>query len=99
MGDDLRNADLVMLNDVLEHVRDDFLLLSRVMAELRPGAICLLTVPADMALWSPHDVAFGHYRRYDRAGSRACGAVCRSAYGWSRTSTHGCIRSFAACGR
>ena len=35
--------------------------------EVDTGAHLLLTVPADRTLWSPHDVSFGHYRRYDRA--------------------------------
>lgn len=64
--DALRTASVVTLNDVLEHVRDDFLLFSRIFAELSPGAICVITVPADPALWSGHDVSFGHYRRYVR---------------------------------
>ncbi len=57
-------ARLFLLTDVLEHVPDDFVLLSELLAAASPGALFLLTVPADMALWSPHDVSFGHYRRY-----------------------------------
>jgi len=62
--DEIRGADLVMLNDVLEHVDDDFALLGDLVAAMRPGAHPLLTVPADRRLWSEHDVSFGHYRRY-----------------------------------
>jgi SAM-dependent methyltransferase len=62
----LRDARLVLLADVLEHVPDDFALLSRLVAAVRPGTLFLMTVPADMALWSRHDVSHGHYRRYDR---------------------------------
>jgi SAM-dependent methyltransferase len=58
-------ADLVMLNDVMEHVADDYQLLESLVRAAKPGCYFLITVPADMALWSPHDVAFGHYRRYD----------------------------------
>jgi SAM-dependent methyltransferase len=65
LGEEFARADLVMLNDVLEHVPDDFELLSSLLAAARPGTHFLITVPADMALWSPHDVSFGHYRRYD----------------------------------
>jgi SAM-dependent methyltransferase len=65
LGDLMRKADVVMLNDVLEHVGDDFLLLSRLIAEMKEGAKCLVTVPANLALWSGHDESFGHYRRYD----------------------------------
>lgn len=65
LGARFAEADLVMLNDVMEHVPDDFSLLSSLVTAAKPGALFLITVPADMALWSPHDVAFGHYRRYD----------------------------------
>ena len=65
VADVLPQADLVMMMDVLEHVPDDFELLSNVMARAKVGAKFLLTVPAELALWSPHDESFGHYRRYD----------------------------------
>lgn len=59
--------DLLICLDVLEHVADD----RRALAELRrvssPGSFLIATVPAYPALWSPHDVAAGHLRRY-RAG-------------------------------
>jgi SAM-dependent methyltransferase len=64
-------ADAVLLLDVLEHAREDRDLLARVVAGARPGAHLLLTVPADMALWSAHDESLGHFRRYDRAGLAA----------------------------
>ena len=33
---------------------------------LRPGGTALISVPADMALWSAHDEAVSHVRRYSR---------------------------------
>jgi SAM-dependent methyltransferase len=60
-----KEASLFLVMDVLEHVPDDFLLLSEILSVARPGAYVLITVPADMALWSKHDESFGHYRRYD----------------------------------
>ncbi len=63
----LEAAQLIMLNDVLEHVADDFRMLSELLSRATPGAHFLLTVPADMALWSQHDQSFGHYRRYSQA--------------------------------
>ena len=60
-------ARLVLLTDVLEHVVDDFALLSQLLAAAQPGTYFMLTVPANLALWSGHDQAFGHYRRYDLA--------------------------------
>ena len=66
LGDWCTRANLFLLTDVLEHVADDFYLFSELAAAARPGAIFLVTVPADMALWSRHDETHGHYRRYDR---------------------------------
>ncbi|MCA9100446.1 MAG: class I SAM-dependent methyltransferase [Planctomycetales bacterium] len=65
LGDVIRNVDVMLLTDVLEHVPDDFRLLSELLAALPVGAYLVATVPANEALWSPHDEAFGHYRRYD----------------------------------
>lgn len=59
-------ADLFLLTDVLEHVCDDFLLFSRLLAVARPGAHFVVTVPADMWLWGLHDESHGHFRRYNR---------------------------------
>lgn len=70
LGDDARRADLFLMMDVLEHIEDDFLALSSLLAASRPGALFYLTVPANMALWTQHDVSFGHYRRYDPARLR-----------------------------
>jgi SAM-dependent methyltransferase len=65
LGEAAQRANMVLLMDVLEHVSDDFHLLSSVVAELAPGAHVLLTVPADPELWSGHDEVHGHYRRYE----------------------------------
>lgn len=59
-------AQAFLLMDVLEHVQDDFAFLSELLAAAQPGAYFLITVPADLRLWSEHDQSFGHYRRYDR---------------------------------
>jgi SAM-dependent methyltransferase len=59
-------ADLVLLTDVLEHTPDDHLFLSTLLTRLRTGARVIVTVPAHRHLWSSHDVALEHYRRYDR---------------------------------
>ncbi len=64
LGPEAGDASMFLLMDVLEHVADDFALLSQLLAAASPGDFFLVTVPADMALWSPHDVTFGHYRRY-----------------------------------
>ena len=59
-------ANMVLLTDVLEHFADDAGMLARLIKIARPGTYFLLAVPADPVLWSHHDEAHGHYRRYDR---------------------------------
>ena len=61
----LGEASLVMMMDVIEHVSDDFAMFSSVAAETKPGTHFLITVPAEDALWSKHDEASLHYRRYE----------------------------------
>lgn len=61
----LSKADCVLVLDVLEHVADDFEFASELLRAMKPGAFLIITVPADLSLWSPHDVYLDHYRRYD----------------------------------
>jgi SAM-dependent methyltransferase len=60
--------DLLVAFDVLEHIDEDHLAAAEMFRVLRPGGTALVAVPADMALWSAHDVASGHFRRYTRTG-------------------------------
>lgn len=60
------SIDCVVALDVIEHVADDGAVLREIARVLRPGGCFLLTVPASMALWRYHDVAYGHFRRYRR---------------------------------
>jgi SAM-dependent methyltransferase len=63
--------DLVIAFDVLEHIDDDRRAASEIFRVLRPGGTALIAVPCDMALWSAHDEASGHVRRYTRDGLTA----------------------------
>lgn len=54
--------------DVLEHVFDDSIALQEICRVLKPDGNLLIAVPEDMNLWSQHDVAVGHFRRYSREG-------------------------------
>ncbi|MEO5826053.1 MAG: class I SAM-dependent methyltransferase [Gemmatimonadales bacterium] len=60
----LAGGGIALLTDVLEHVDDDRALLADAISAVPSGGHLVLTVPADPALWSSHDVAFGHRRRY-----------------------------------
>jgi SAM-dependent methyltransferase len=65
------SLDLVVAFDILEHFEEDHLAGAEIRRVLRPGGTALIAVPCDMRLWSAHDVAVGHVRRYDRAGLAA----------------------------
>jgi len=61
-----RSLDLVVAFDVLEHLQDDKAAAANVSDVLKPGGHFLVAVPADPKLWSAHDVAVDHVRRYTR---------------------------------
>jgi SAM-dependent methyltransferase len=64
--------DALLLLDVIEHVEDDQEFLSGLVSRrLRPGGTTLVSVPAWQALFSQHDVALSHHRRYSPAQMRS----------------------------
>lgn len=80
-----REFDLVCLLDVLEHIEDDEGALTRAGRLLNPSGRLLVTVPAYAWLWSTHDEAHHHRRRYTsgmlrRRARRAGLEVCRLGY-------------------
>lgn len=64
-------ADVVLALDVLEHLDDEAAALATARQALAEGGLLLVTVPAYQWLWSGHDVALGHYRRYTASRLRA----------------------------
>jgi SAM-dependent methyltransferase len=81
------SVDLVTAFDVLEHIEEDYLATAEMTRVLRPGGTALIAVPADMALWSSHDEAVSHVRRYDRTGLRDVivkgGLVIEELWSWN----------------
>jgi SAM-dependent methyltransferase len=57
---------LAVAYDVLEHIKEDDQVVAEIARVVRPGGRVLIAVPADPRLWSPHDEAIGHVRRYTR---------------------------------
>lgn len=66
-----RAYDLIALLDVLEHVDGDKAALESIAAKLAPGGRILVTVPAYQWMWSAHDLAHHHKRRYSKRALRA----------------------------
>ncbi len=64
------SVDVVVLLDVLEHVAEPAVVLSRVAEVLAPQGRIVLTVPAYPFLYGPWDESLGHYRRYTAAHLR-----------------------------
>ncbi len=58
--------DSCVLLNVMEHLADDAMVLSRLAAILSPGGTIVILVPAWPALYGPIDRNLGHYRRYTR---------------------------------
>jgi SAM-dependent methyltransferase len=64
--------------DVLEHLDDDVNVLKEMARVCRPGGHVIITVPAFSFLWSLHDVALHHRRRYTKW--QLLGKVSRLGY-------------------
>ena len=78
---------LVTAFDVLEHINEDYLAAAEIARVLQPGGTALIAVPCDMALWSAHDDAVGHLRRYSRAQLaglvQKAGLIMESMWSWN----------------
>jgi SAM-dependent methyltransferase len=58
------SVELICALDLLEHLDSDTLALGEFHRVLQPGGFLLVTVPAYRFLWSEHDEALLHRRRY-----------------------------------
>ena len=70
--------DLIALLDVLEHVADDRAALAAIRSRLKPGGKLLVTVPANPWMWTAHDAAHHHHRRYTK--SQLKGEMLRAGF-------------------
>lgn len=57
---------VVTAMDVLEHLEDDLQAARELYRVLRQDGVLVVAVPADPTLWSAHDEAVSHLRRYTR---------------------------------
>lgn len=63
---DNETVGAVIAMDVLEHVEEDVLALSEIHRVLKADGIFFITVPAFQFMWSKHDEAVKHVRRYSK---------------------------------
>jgi SAM-dependent methyltransferase len=64
-------VDAALSCDVFEHLDDDVAATRSLFEATRPGGVLVTTVPALPWLWSEHDIALQHRRRYTRKTLRA----------------------------
>jgi SAM-dependent methyltransferase len=67
--------DTIIYIDVLEHIDNDRAELTAASQLLNRGGNLIVLSPAYQFLYSSFDKAIGHYRRYNKAGLRAAGAI------------------------
>jgi len=58
--------DLIVVADVIEHIKEDKLVLNQLSNSLKKNGKLLLTAPAYQFLFSNKDVTLHHYRRYTK---------------------------------
>ena len=58
--------DLIGAFDVIEHIDDDVAAVAAIATKLKPGGKFVMTVPAHPWMWTAHDVANHHKRRYSK---------------------------------
>lgn len=79
--------DAILAFDALEHFSDDRLALREFYRVLKTRGRLFINVPALMMLWSPHDLAFHHIRRYSASEIKEklgdCGFVVSRISYWS----------------
>lgn len=59
--------DYVLLLDVIEHIEDDVSVLVEARRVLKPNGKVIITTPSLQFIWSEHDTAQGHFRRYSKS--------------------------------
>ena len=62
--------DVVIASDVLEHIENDSAALAQIARVLKPGGSMIISVPAHQWLFSYHDTALQHFRRYSKVTLR-----------------------------
>lgn len=61
-----KSFDIVVAFDVLEHIKEDNLVIKEIYRVLKQNGIFFFSVPAFQFMYSSHDKALNHYRRYSK---------------------------------
>ncbi len=82
------HPNLITCMDVIEHLKEDDLFLSRLFKILKPGGLLVISTAAHPFLYSSWDKKLGHYRRYSKSAlvaklTLAGFKITEAYYGWS----------------
>lgn len=75
--------DLITILDSLEHIEDDIRVLKELKRILKKDGIIFIAVPAFQFLWSEHDIALSHFRRYSSKTLKSVTKQAGLQYVWS----------------
>ena len=62
----LQKFDVILILDVLEHLKNDRKILFKLKKILNKGGVLIITVPAHPSLYGKRDKEMGHFRRYSK---------------------------------
>lgn len=74
--------DAIIALDIMEHVEGDGEMAREMHRVLRPSGVAIINVPAHPFLWSEHDLALHHFRRYTPGSFRR--VLRRAGFGMVR---------------
>ena len=78
-----KKYDLILMMDVLEHIKDDVKIIKKLKSHLSNSGSIILSVPTYQFLWSKHDDINHHYRRYNRKSLEKCMRYSNLSMTWS----------------
>jgi len=65
---DYQQFDLVLMFEVLEHIKDDQAVIKKINKLLKSNGYLLISVPSRQKFFNLHDQMAGHLRRYEKKG-------------------------------
>ena len=83
------SIDVVILLNVLEHIKNDEAAMRQVYRILKPGGVAIIEAPASPHLYDAYDEMLCHFRRYTLAS--LCSLAAQSAFHITKATHLGCF--------
>lgn len=88
-----RKYDTILYIDVLEHIENDELEISKAVQKLSPKGCLIVLAPAHQFFYSPFDAKIGHFRRYQQNRLRSIRPVATNLLRVRYLDCVGCLAS------